>query len=93
MERKSHHTTAAAERVEERVPIAGLEIVKVVRDFSPIFAGGEMGIGDIIAEQIARAAFNDEEIQTVSFHIEREQWQEMAKVIQAKSPQPHWNGE
>ena len=62
--------------------IGGIEIVKVVRDHAPIYGDGTATYGQCIDAQMKEAAMAGDEIQTISLHIEKEDWIAYASRVQ-----------
>lgn len=77
---------AKTQNASER-SIAGLEIIKVVREFVPIVGGGDLSFGQIIDMTLQEAAMNHQEVQELKFTIESDSWHEFAHKVHESGAQ------
>lgn len=87
---KKPTTAHAAQTASQGRNIAGLEIVKVVREFVPITEGGDRTFGQIIDAQLEEAAMNHIEVQQITFSIEREEWFQFADAVNHSAMPRSW---
>lgn len=62
-------------------PIAGLEVVKVVREYVPLHGGGTRTFGEMVDEYLNDCAKSGNEVQEVKLAFSPEQWFAAAQLL------------